>query len=87
MKNLVKNTGSHGIAWCQLAEKYGPVVGLKLGLADPMIIVSGREHVMEMLGRSEFDGRPNGFMFAHRTMGEKRGIMFTDGKVWTEQRR
>lgn len=87
VKNLVKQTGSHGIAWCQLAKQYGSVVGLRLGLADPLIIVSGREAVMEMLGRQEFDGRPNGFMFSHRTMGEKRGVMFTDGKVWNDQRR
>lgn len=84
---MVKETGSHGKAWCELAKKYGPIVGLKLGLADPMIIVSGRDAVMEMLSRSEFDGRPNGFIFTHRTMGKKRGILFTDGKVWTDQRR
>ncbi|XP_057340214.1 methyl farnesoate epoxidase-like [Microplitis mediator] len=87
LKKLVKETGSHGKAWCELARKYGPIVGLKLGLADPMIIVSGRDAVMEMLSRSEFDGRPNGFIFTHRTMGKKRGILFTDGKVWTDQRR
>ncbi|KAG8038495.1 hypothetical protein G9C98_006191 [Cotesia typhae] len=87
LKLLVRKTGSHGKAWCELAKEYGAVVGLRLGLADPMIIVSGREAVMEMLGRSEFDGRPNGFIFTHRTMGEKRGILFTDGKVWADQRR
>ncbi|KAK0092734.1 hypothetical protein PV326_000713 [Microctonus aethiopoides] len=87
LKRLVKEAGSHGVAWCQLAKEYGPVVGLRLGLADPLIIVSGRQAVMEMLGRSEFDGRPNGFIFSHRTMGEKRGILFTDGKVWMDQRR
>lgn len=87
LKLLVRRTGSHGKAWCELAKEYGAVVGLRLGLADPMIIVSGREAVMEMLGRSEFDGRPNGFIFTHRTMGEKRGILFTDGKVWADQRR
>lgn len=87
LKRIVKKAGSHGVAWCQLAKEYGPVVGLRLGLADPLIIVSGRQAVMEMLGRSEFDGRPNGFIFSHRTMGEKRGILFTDGKVWMDQRR
>ncbi|XP_015114454.1 methyl farnesoate epoxidase [Diachasma alloeum] len=87
VQNLVKQTGSHGIAWCQLAKQYGSVVGLRLGLADPLIIVSGREAVMEMLGRQEFDGRPNGFIFAHRTMGERRGVLFTDGKIWNDQRR
>ncbi|XP_044593457.1 methyl farnesoate epoxidase-like isoform X1 [Cotesia glomerata] len=87
LKLLVRRTGSHSKAWCELAKEYGAVVGLRLGLADPMIVVSGREAVMEMLGRSEFDGRPNGFIFTHRTMGEKRGILFTDGKVWADQRR
>ncbi|XP_034952123.1 methyl farnesoate epoxidase-like [Chelonus insularis] len=87
LKNLVQKTGSHGNAWCQLAKEYGSVVGLRLGLADPLIIVSGRDAVMEVLRRSEFDGRPNDFMFTRRTMGKKRGILFTDGKVWNDQRR
>lgn len=66
---------------------YGPLVGLKLGLDEPLIIVSGREAVLKVLSRREFDGRPNGFMFKHRTLGKIRGVLFTDGQVWLEQRR
>lgn len=87
LKRLVKKTASHGRAWCLLAEDYGPVVGLRLGPADPMLIVSRRDAVLELLGRQEFDSGPNGFVFTHRTLGEKRGVMFSDGKVWWEQRR
>ncbi|KAF7990345.1 hypothetical protein HCN44_000150 [Aphidius gifuensis] len=87
LKNLVDKFGSHGAAWCQLANEYGPVVGLRLGFGNPLIIISGYDAVMEMLNRREFDGRPNGFIFSHRTHGKKRGVLFTDGKTWTDQRR
>ncbi|EFN67203.1 Probable cytochrome P450 305a1 [Camponotus floridanus] len=40
-----------------------------------------------MLGRPEFDGRPHGFLYKHRSGGERRGILFTDGDVWRDQRR
>lgn len=87
LKKLVEKFGSHGAAWCQLANKYGPVVGLRLGFGNPLIIISGYNAVMEMLNRREFDGRPNGFIFSHRTHGKKRGVIFTDGQTWTEQKR
>ena len=87
LKSIVEKTSSHGNAWCFLAKKYGPVVGLRFGFSNSTIIISGRDAVLELLGRREFDGRPNGFMFTHRTGGEKRGVLFTDGKVWADQRR
>ncbi|XP_015517474.2 methyl farnesoate epoxidase [Neodiprion pinetum] len=87
LKRLVRDTKFHYRAWSRLAELYGPVVGIRLGFSDPMIIVSGKEAVTEMLNREEFDGRPDGFLFRHRTFGARRGIIFTDGTTWKEQRR
>ncbi|XP_050446362.1 methyl farnesoate epoxidase-like [Cataglyphis hispanica] len=87
VKRLVNETKFYSHAWCRLADIYGPVVGLKLGIAEPLIIVSGRDAVVEMMGRSEFDGRPDGFKFRHRTGGERRGIIFTDGDIWRDQKR
>lgn len=86
MKRLVEETKFYSHAWCRLADTYGPIVGLKLGI-EPLIVVSGRDAVVEMLCRPEFDGRPHGFLYKHRTGGERRGILFTDGDVWRDQRR
>ncbi|KOC62836.1 putative cytochrome P450 305a1 [Habropoda laboriosa] len=85
--NLVKQTKYYSGAWCRLAEKYGPVVGLRLGFDEPLIIVSGKAAITEMLNRSEFDGRPNGFLFKFRSGGTRQGILFTDTDVWHSQRR
>nr|XP_003702355.1 PREDICTED: probable cytochrome P450 305a1 isoform X3 [Megachile rotundata] len=85
--NLVKETKSLSDVWCRLAEKYGPVVGLKLGFDEPLIIVSGKAAITEMLHRSEFDGRPNSFLFKFRTGGTRQGLLFTDTNVWHSQRR
>lgn len=87
MKRLVNETKFYSHAWCRLADIYGPIVGLKLGMAEPLIIVSGKDAVVEMLSRPEFDGRPNGFSYRHRTGGVRRGIIFTDGGIWRDQRR
>lgn len=87
VKRLVDETKFYSHAWCRLADTYGSIVGLKLGIAEPLIIVSGRDAVVEMLGRPEFDGRPHGFLYRHRTGGERKGILFTDGNVWRDQRR
>ncbi|XP_015607062.1 methyl farnesoate epoxidase [Cephus cinctus] len=87
LKRIIKKTKYLGDAWCQLAKDYGSVVGLRLGFSDPLIIVSGREAVLEMLNREEFDGRPEGYMFRLRTLGQTRGVLFTDGEIWKDQRR
>ncbi|XP_029173665.1 methyl farnesoate epoxidase-like [Nylanderia fulva] len=87
MKRLVEETKFYSHAWCRLADIYGPIVGLKLGTAEPLIIVSGRDAVLEMMSRPEFDGRPHGFLYKHRTGGERRGVIFTDGDIWRNQRR
>ncbi|KAK9302697.1 hypothetical protein QLX08_005417 [Tetragonisca angustula] len=84
---LVNETKYYCDAWCRLADKYGPVVGLRVGFDEPLIIVSGKSAITEMLNRSEFDGRPNGFLYKHRSGGIRRGILFTDTDVWHSQRR
>ncbi|PNF29827.1 hypothetical protein B7P43_G09526 [Cryptotermes secundus] len=62
-----------------------PVLGLKLG-ADLTIVVFGHELVKQVFVREEFDGRPDTFFIRLRAMGGRRGITFTDGKFWHEQR-
>ncbi|XP_012532562.1 methyl farnesoate epoxidase isoform X5 [Monomorium pharaonis] len=87
IKRLVDETKFYSHAWCRLADIYGPIVGLKLGLAEPLIIVSGKDAVIEMMSQSQFDGRPNGFIHKLRTGGKRKGVMFTDGEIWRDQRR
>ncbi|KAL6267703.1 hypothetical protein P5V15_000774 [Pogonomyrmex californicus] len=87
VKRLVDETKFYSHAWCRLADIYGPIVGLKLGISEPLIIVSGKDAVVEMMGRPEFDGRPDGFIHRFRTGGERRGVLFTDGDIWRDQRR
>ncbi|KAG8224269.1 hypothetical protein J437_LFUL005075, partial [Ladona fulva] len=65
---------------------YGPVVGLRFGSKE-LIIISGKDAVQEGLAREEFDGRQCGFLIEHRSNGERKGVIFTDGEEWKEQRR
>lgn len=64
--------GYHHLVWAELVEKYGPVVGLKMG-RNLVVTVSGAEAVKEVLSRDEFDGRPDGFFFRLRTFGKRLG--------------
>ncbi|KAI4503674.1 hypothetical protein M0802_001077 [Mischocyttarus mexicanus] len=73
--------------WCYFAKIYGPVVHLRLGFGHSLIIISGRDAVIEMLTRPEFDGRQNNLEIRLRTGGERRGLIFNDGDVWSEHRR
>ncbi|KAL2721856.1 methyl farnesoate epoxidase-like [Vespula maculifrons] len=87
IKRLMKKTKFQAHVWCYLAKMYGPIVHLRLGFGYTFIIISGREAVIEMLSRAEFDGRPNNLEIQLRTGGEPRGLIFTDGKRWSEHRR
>lgn len=87
IKRLVEKTKFQARAWCYLAKIYGPVVRLRLGFGYTFIVISGREGIIEMLSRTEFDGRPDNLEIRLRTGGERRGLIFTDGKIWTEHRR
>ncbi|XP_046400219.1 methyl farnesoate epoxidase-like [Ischnura elegans] len=83
---IIRKHGVHYLAWAELAQEYGTVVGLRLGWTK-YILIAGKEAVTEGLAREEFDARPDGFAFRHRTMGIRRGVIFTDGEEWKEQRR
>ncbi|XP_076236313.1 methyl farnesoate epoxidase [Calliopsis andreniformis] len=87
LSKLMKETKYYNDALCRLADKYGPIVGMRLGFDKPVIIVSGKAAVTEMLSRPEFDGRSNGFVFKFRCGGSQQGLLFTDGDVWHNQKR
>ncbi|XP_069701146.1 methyl farnesoate epoxidase-like isoform X2 [Periplaneta americana] len=61
-----------------------PVLGLRL--SAPTVVVFGHDLVRHVLTREEFDGRPDSFFIRLRAMGGRRGITFTDGGLWHEQR-
>lgn len=74
------------MVWQELSEKYGNLVGLRLG-RDLVVTAFGATAVKEILTREEFNGRPDGFFFRLRTFGKRLGIVFSDGSHWEKQRK
>lgn len=75
-------------AAARLSQLYkSKLIGLYLGPL-PAVIVNDYETIKEVLTRSDFDGRPDLFMARLRDEHyQRRGIFFTDGDSWREQRR
>ncbi|PNF37031.1 putative cytochrome P450 303a1 [Cryptotermes secundus] len=86
VNRLRKQTGYLYRATAELANCYGPVVGLRVG-KDRQVVLCGYEAIKEMLSREEFDGRPQGLFYETRTWGKRRGVLLTDEEFWQEQRR
>ncbi|KAG8225418.1 hypothetical protein J437_LFUL004618 [Ladona fulva] len=57
--------------WSEIAEKYGPIVGLRIGRGKT-VLVSGKDAITEGLSREEFDARQDDFFARVRTDGERR---------------
>ncbi|KDR10510.1 probable cytochrome P450 303a1 isoform X2 [Zootermopsis nevadensis] len=83
---LRKQTGYLYRATAEMAKRYGPVVGLRVG-KDRQVVLCGYEAIKDMLSREEFDGRPQGPFYETRTWGKRRGVLLTDEDFWQEQRR
>ncbi|CAH0545699.1 unnamed protein product [Brassicogethes aeneus] len=81
-----KRTGYLFQATAEMAEKYGPVLGLKFG-RDKLVVVYGPEAVKEFLSSEDLSGRPHDDFYRMRTFGKRRGIILVDQNFWTEQRR
>lgn len=60
------------LASAHLSERYGPVVGVRVG-RDRQVICYGYEAIKEMLTKEEFDGRPQGPFYEIRTWGTRKG--------------
>lgn len=67
-------------------EKYGKVFSLRLGKFR-VVVISDYKLVMEALKQDVFMGRPAFEAQLTRNHGKKRGILFSEGKTWAEQRR
>ncbi|XP_068618762.1 farnesoate epoxidase-like [Battus philenor] len=72
--------------WQMMSQKYGDIVGLKLG-SIKVVIVSGKDYIREVSSREVFEGRPDGFFYLIRSFGKKLGIVFNDGPNWNKTRR
>ncbi|KAF4529910.1 hypothetical protein B566_EDAN018183 [Ephemera danica] len=74
------------LAFSYLSHLYdSPVIGLKLG-GQVAVAVTGYEAVHHVFTSEEFEGRPDNFFVRLRSMGTRKGITFTDGRHWHEQR-
>lgn len=82
---LKKHFAFHHLIWQHLADRYGDIVGLRLG-KDRLVIVSGRDAIRKFYSMSEFDGRPDGFFFRVRSFDKRLGLVFVDGAFQEEQR-
>lgn len=72
-------------AWLSKVYK-SSLVGLHLGDFET-VLVNDFDTVKEVLNRTEFDNRPDLFLARMREKNfQRRGIFFTDGKDWKEQR-
>lgn len=72
VKRLRDQTGYLYKATAQLADAYGPIIGLKVG-KDKQVVCYGYKAIKEMLTKEELDGRPRGPFYETRTWGQRRG--------------
>lgn len=86
VNNLRKKTGFLYEATAQLCQKYGPVLGLKIG-GDKQVIAYGYEAIKQVFTDEDFAGRPIGIFYEARTWGSRKGVLLTDEEFWQEQRR
>jgi len=60
-------------AFNELAKMYGPVLGLKLGNQN-LVVISSHDIIKKALLQDEFNGRPDGLFFEMRSFGKRKGI-------------
>lgn len=78
--------GGQHILFEQWAKRYqSQLLGLKLG-QEYVVVALGHELVREVQLQEVFEGRPDNFFLRLRTMGTRKGITCTDGKLWYEHR-
>ena len=73
--NLKKIKYHHSL-WQYWSQKYGNILGLRLGYIN-VVIVFGKDLIREVSGREVFNGRPNGLFYLLRSFGKKLGKYVT----------
>ncbi|XP_030371911.1 probable cytochrome P450 305a1 [Scaptodrosophila lebanonensis] len=78
--------GGQHILFEKWAKRYNTnLLGLKLG-QEYVVVALGYPLVREVHLQEVFEGRPDNFFLRLRTMGTRKGITCTDGKLWYEHR-
>lgn len=78
--------GGQHLLFEQWSKRYqSQLLGLKLG-QEYVVVALGLEMVREVQLQEVFEGRPDNFFLRLRTMGTRKGITCTDGKLWYEHR-
>ncbi|XP_076171324.1 methyl farnesoate epoxidase isoform X2 [Ptiloglossa arizonensis] len=85
-RRLKAKHGYAYLAFQELTETYGPILGLKLG-NQKVVVISTHDLVKKVLLQDEFNGRPDGFFFRVRSFGKRKGVLFSDGPTWSQCRR
>ncbi|XP_035709560.1 methyl farnesoate epoxidase isoform X2 [Folsomia candida] len=67
-------------------DKYGPVISVKMG-SYPTVVLNDAKIIKDALNQNSLTGRPKIKFFMDRSGGTAKGILFTDGHKWLEQRR
>ncbi|XP_033222656.1 uncharacterized protein LOC117176510 [Belonocnema kinseyi] len=86
VEKIRRKTGSLPATFTALSQKYGPVIGLKIGV-DRIVILNSFESMRSMCTNDLCDARPTGPVYEVRTFGKRQGLIVTDGNLWVEQRR
>lgn len=74
------------LIWFHLYEKYGSVVGIRIGRTR-LVIVSGRNAIREVYNNDAMNGRPRGFFYRIRTFDKSLGVVFSENEFWEIQRK
>ncbi|XP_037940256.1 probable cytochrome P450 305a1 [Teleopsis dalmanni] len=84
-KDAIALSGQH-MAFENWSKKYNTdILGLKLR-DELVVVVLSYTLVHEVHLQEVFEGRPDTFFLRLRTMGTRKGITCTDGKLWYEHR-
>lgn len=70
---LKRKRGYFHLAFEELSQTYGPLVGLKMG-KQKFLVISSHDLIKSALLRDEFNGRPSGFFFRFRSFGKEKGL-------------
>jgi cytochrome P450 len=70
----------------QWSKKYGPVMAIRFG-SYPTVVISDLKLVKAAFNDNDFAGRVALLNMKEKSGGQVRGVIFTEGKEWNEQRR
>jgi cytochrome P450 len=68
------------------SKKYGPIMSIEFG-SFPCVIISDAKLIKAAFNENDFAGRSDIRSMADRSGGQVKGLIFTEGKEWVEQRR